>query len=110
MSQAKSVLVIALLATMAAGSANAAIFSDEAKLGANVGAMKYCEENFANGQESKYKLLRLKTLKEYGELDSDQKIKALVMRKAAEDKGEYLGDKLDTDRCDSIRKLLFLKY
>ncbi len=90
---------------------SAELFSDAAKPGANIGAMQYCEDNLADGDDKKkYKLLKLKTLKKYDELETDEKPKALIYRKKAEDDGEYLGKKLDKDQCDSIRKMLQLKY
>ncbi len=93
------------------GVASADVFSEAAKLGANAGAMAYCGDHFADGSDkSKYNLLRLKSLKEYDNLPSDDKLKALVLKKKAEEDGDYLGDKLDKNRCDSIRKLLILKY
>ena len=84
--------------------------SDAAKIGANAGAMSYCRDKFADGDtRAKYDLLKLKTYGVFDELDSDDKAKALVMKKAAED-GDYLGDPLTRDRCDSLRKMLYLKY
>ena len=71
--------------------------------------MTYCKDNIASkADKGKYNLLAIKTLKEYDDLDSDDELKALVFRKSAED-GDYLGDPLTEDRCDSIRKLLFLQ-
>jgi hypothetical protein len=90
--------------------ASADIISDVAKIGANAGAMDYCENRIAKGSDkSKYKLLSISTYKEFDDLDSSDKLKALVYKKAAED-GDYLGDPLDEDRCDSLRKMLFIKY
>lgn len=84
--------------------------SDAAKIGANSGAMTFCKENIAASEDrGKYGLLGLKTLGEYNELSSEDKLKALIFKKSAED-GEYLGDPLTEDRCNSIRKLLFLRY
>ena len=104
-------LFVTGLVALIASSAGAEVFSDAAKLGANVGAMQYCADCCADDDDKKkYKLLRLKTLKEYGDLNSDEKAKALILRKKAEDDGDYLGKKLDKDRCDSIRKMLQLKY
>lgn len=101
-------LMIVLIAGFAMSHATAEIFSDAAKIGANAGAMNYCKDNIASEDDKgKYNLLAIKTLKEYGDLESDDKLKALVFRKAAED-GDYLGDPLTEDRCDSLRKLLFL--
>ena len=93
-----------------APTASADVVSDAAKIGANAGAMKYCRDNIADdGDKSKYKLLALESAKEYDNLSSGDKVKALVYRRAAED-GDYLGDPLTKARCDSIRKLLFIKY
>ena len=104
-------LVVTGLVTMIASPVSAQLFSDAAKLGANVGAMKYCADCCADDDdEKKYKLLRLKTLKAFDDLPDDEKAKALIFRKKAEDDGDYLGKKLDKDRCDSIRKMLYLKY
>ena len=104
-------LVVTGLVTLIASLAGGEVFSDAAKLGTNVGAMQYCADCCADDDDKKkYKLLRFKTLKEYGDLKSDEKAKALILRKKAEDEGEYLGKKLDKDRCDSIRKMLQLKY
>jgi len=89
---------------------HADVISDAAKIGANAGAMDYCEKRIARGDDkSKYKLLSISTYKEFDDLDSSDKTKALVYKKAAED-GDYLGDPLDEGRCDSLRKMLFLKY
>jgi hypothetical protein len=103
--------LVAGLLTIIASPGGAEVFSDAAKLGANVGAMKYCTECCADeDDEKKYKLLRLKTLKAFDDLPEDDKAKALILRKKAEDDGDYLGKKLDKERCDSIRKMLYLKY
>jgi hypothetical protein len=101
--------VVAGMLVFTANSAGAEVFSEAAKLGANTGAMQYCADHFADAdQKNKYKMIRLKLIKEFDDLESGKKTKALVYRKAAEDKGEYLGDKLDKERCDSIRKLLYM--
>ncbi len=98
-------LVGALLFT-----ANAFAVSDASKVGANAGAMIYCYDNVADkDQRSKYKILKLKSYDEYKKLSDDDRGKALIMKKAAED-GDYLGDPLDKGRCDSLRKMLYLKY
>ena len=47
--------------------------------------------------------------KRYDDLDRGDKRRALVTRKAAEG-GDYLGDPLTKQRCDSVRRLLFLEY
>ena len=75
--------------------------SDAAKIGANAGAMSYCRGKFADGEtKAKFDLLKLKTLGEFDGLDGGKKAKTLV----------YLGDPLTRDRCDSLRKMLYLKY
>lgn len=91
--------------------ASADVFSDAAELGANAGAMAYCGDKFADDDDDgRYKLLELKLLKEFGDLPDDQKAKALVLKKAAEDDGDYLGKELSRDRCTTLRKMLYLKY
>lgn len=86
------------------------VISEAAKIGANAGAMGYCKKKIAKGDDkSKYKLLSISTYKEFDDLDSSDKAKALLYKKAAED-GDYLGDPLDEGRCDSLRKMLFIKY
>ena len=94
----------------AMGTATADVFSEAAKIGANAGAMKYCKDKVASGNNrGKYNLLAIEAAKRYDNLDRDDKRRALVTRKAAED-GDYLGDPLTKKRCDSLRKLLFLEY
>jgi len=107
----RGILSTALLgATLLSSSVQADIVSEAAKIGANAGAMDYCEKRVAKGDDkSKYKLLSISTYKEFERLDSSDRTKALIYKKAAED-GDYLGDPLDSDRCDSLRKMLFLKY
>jgi len=96
---------------MLAAGVSADVFSEAAELGANTGAMAYCGDEFADDDDDgRYKLLELKLLKEFGDLPDDQKAKALVLKKAAEDDGDYLGKRLDRDRCTSLRKMLYLKY
>ena len=103
-------VALGVAAAIGAGAASADVISEAAKIGANAGAMKYCRDNVAKRDDrSKYNLLAIKSAKEFDDLDSDDKVKALVYRRAAED-GEYLGDPLTEDRCDQVRKLLFLKY
>ena len=86
------------------------VLSEAAKIGANAGAMEYCEKRISNKDDkSKYKLLSVSTYKEFDKLGSSDKAKALVYKKAAEDR-DYLGDPLDEGRCDSLRKMLFIKY
>ncbi|MCE2570262.1 hypothetical protein [Motilimonas eburnea] len=99
-----------VLTTVIAGvSASCFAISDSAKLGANAGAMSYCSKHFPDGNETTYKLLKLKTTKEFGDLDEGTKLKAMVYKKAAED-GDYLGDPLNKSRCNKLRKMLHVKY
>ncbi|MGR5145180.1 hypothetical protein ACQKP8_01375 [Photobacterium alginatilyticum] len=87
--------------------AHAEIFSNAAKLGANAGAMQYCKKIDASNQ-GKYNLLGIKTLKEYEQLDTGDRTKALVYRKKAEQKGIYLSEPLNKERCRKIRRTLHL--
>lgn len=104
-------LILPLLTCAAlAGSLQAFALSDAAEVGANAGAMSYCKDKFADKDtKSKYKLLKLKTYEAYDDLDSGDRAKALILKDKAED-GEYLGKPLTEDRCDSLRKMLYLKY
>lgn len=100
----------AALFFLGADAATADVFSEAAKIGANADAMKYCRDKVASRDDrGNYNLLAIQSAKEYDDLDSDDRLKALVYRKAAEG-GDYLGDPLTEERCDSIRKLLFIKY
>jgi hypothetical protein len=104
-------LALVATTTLLSGAALADVFSEAAKLGANTGAMAYCGDNFADDDDKgRYKMIRLKLLGEFGDLPDDEKAKALILKKAAEDDGDYLGKKLDADRCTSLRKTLYLKY
>ena len=106
----KQILIASVALTPMFFTTGVMAISDATKVGANAGAMSYCREKFADGDtEAKYDLLKLKTLGEFDDLDGSDKTKALVMKKAAED-GEYLGDPLSRGRCDSLRKMLYLKY
>lgn len=108
----KAVFLMPLTALLSFGfhTASGDVISEAAKIGANAGAMRYCRDKVASkGDQSKYKLLVLKTAEEFDELDSGDKVKALAYRKAGED-GDYLGDRLTEARCDSLRKTLFIKY
>ncbi len=103
-------LVLVFVLMVPASLAAADVISDASSIGANAGAMSYCKDHVASDDDrSKYSLLSIKTMEAYNELSDEDKVKALVMKKAAED-GEYLGKPLDEDRCDSLRKTLFLKY
>lgn len=105
--KARNALLILLTSTIGF---NAYAITDASKIGANAGAMSYCYDHIASSKDkSKYRLLKLKTLEEYQDLDSGDRARSLVMKKAAED-GDYLGDPLDKSRCNSLRKMLFVKY
>jgi hypothetical protein len=104
----RNLVSLIVTAAIAASSVQAQV-SDAAKLGANAGAMEYCRDNFMTDDDNgRYALLVAATTKDFGAL-GDDKAKALVMKKAAED-GEYLGDQLDAGRCESVRKILLTQY
>ncbi|MDN2481202.1 hypothetical protein [Vibrio agarivorans] len=105
----KKLLLTAAIVIGSIGTAQADVFSDAVKTGANAGAAEYCLDRHAGDNKSKWRLLKVKTTKAYGNLNSKERTKALVARKAAED-GEYLGDKLNGKRCDSLRKMMYVKY
>ncbi|MCW8328912.1 hypothetical protein MD588_08830 [Photobacterium sp. SDRW27] len=102
-----SLLAAASIALFSALPAHAKIFSDAAKLGANAGAMQYCKK-IDSANEGKYNLLGIRTLKEYERLDTGDRAKALIYRNKAEQKGIYLSDPLNKERCRKIRRTLHL--
>ncbi|HAC64402.1 MAG TPA: hypothetical protein DCF68_12885 [Cyanothece sp. UBA12306] len=110
----KKSLIIALTASLVSmllsDLALADIFSEEAKLGANSGAMNYCRGNFMTEDDNgRYNILALKTLEDFNRLSSGDKVKALVYKKAAEN-GDYLGEPLTQERCENLRQLLYVQY
>ncbi|GAL15896.1 hypothetical protein JCM19233_6918 [Vibrio astriarenae] len=105
----KKLLLVTAIIIGSIGTAQADVFSEAVKTGANAGAAEYCLDRHAGDNKSKWRLLKVKTTKAYGDLNKEERTKALIARKAAED-GEYLGDKLDGKRCDSLRKMMYVKY
>jgi len=103
-----SVLGQALVSNVAL-SGDEGLVSDASELGYRAGAMSYCKDHHAGDDESKYNLLAISTLKDLDELSSEEKIKALLVKKSVESKGEYLGKKLDRDRCEKLRKSFGLR-
>ncbi|WP_248641458.1 hypothetical protein [Vibrio crassostreae] len=103
-------LIKTLALSMIVLTANAYAITDASKIGANSGAMNYCYDNFSDpSQNSKYKILKMKTYEKYRDLPSDERARALLMKRAAED-GDYLGDPLDKNRCNGLRKMLYIQY
>jgi hypothetical protein len=86
--------------------------SDATKLGANTGAMTYCANNFADNSSDKrkYRNLGLLSLKEFNQLTGREKAKALVVKRLAEDKGEYYGKRLTRKSCTNLRKTMSAVY
>ena len=105
----KKILVMSVVIGAAFLTGSVWAVSEAAKIGANAGAMSYCKDKFEASERGKYNLLGIRTLEVFSDLDGDDKAKAMVMKRAAED-GEYLGDPLTERRCDSLRKMLYLKY
>ncbi|WP_258102465.1 hypothetical protein [Vibrio campbellii] len=77
--KARNALLILLTSTIGF---NAYAITDASKIGANTGAMSYCYDHIASSKDkSKYRLLKLKTLEEYQDLDSGDRARALVIKK-----------------------------
>jgi hypothetical protein len=95
-------LVVAVVPNVAF-SGDEGLVSDASELGYRAGAMAYCKDH-AGEDANKYNLLAISTLKDLDKLPSEDKAKALLVKKSVERKGEYLGKKLDNDRCESLRK------
>jgi hypothetical protein len=94
-----------VVAPNAALSEDEGLIADASTLGYRAGAMSYCKDHHAGDDEAKYNLLAIRALKDLDKLSSEDKRKALVVKRSVEKKGEHLGKKLDRDRCESIRKL-----
>ncbi|WP_448213720.1 hypothetical protein [Colwellia sp. MEBiC06753] len=105
-------MFMAFAFTIVVPNAKADLLSDATKLGANTGAMAYCADKFGRDDDDrkKYNRLRLLSLKELDKLSGANKIKAIAVKKLAEDKGEYYGKKLDKSRCTSLRKTMSIVY
>jgi len=97
-------LTVALMPIASQAEEDEGLVSDATEVGYRAGAMSYCKDHHAGDDESKYSLLAISTYKDLDELPSDEKAKALLVMKSVEDKGEYLGKKLDRGRCESLRK------
>ena len=82
------------------------LVSEATKTGSLLGAMKYCREHHAadGKEERKYKRVSRKAMKKMDGMSGDEKTKALLAKKSAEDKGEYLGRELDQEQCEKVRK------
>ena len=77
--KARNALLILLTSTIGF---NAYAITDASKIGANAGAMSYCYDHIASSKnESKYRLLKLKTLREYQDLYRSDRTKVLVIKK-----------------------------
>lgn len=106
----KCIALATLVISTLSLSALADILSDSASLGANAGTMKYCSTHFATSDDQdNYNRLSILLLRELGDLESG-KIKAIAISKGVEDNGVYLGKPLTQERCESLRKVLALKY
>ncbi|QIR15646.1 hypothetical protein [Shewanella aestuarii] len=97
-------------ASMLSFSTSADILSDSASLGVNAGTMKYCSTHFATKEnKDNYNFLSVLLFRELNNLESG-KIKAIAISKGIEDTGTYLGKPLTAKRCESLRKVLALRY
>ena len=97
-------LAVVLIPIASQAEEDEGLVSDATELGYRAGAMSYCKDHHAGDDEAKYSLLAISTYKDLDELPSDEKGKALLVMKSVENKGEYLGKKLDRGRCESLRK------
>ena len=102
----RSIVTAAVLAAAvgAASFSQAKLVGDPARIGAFFGAMKYCEARF-DEREGRYRLARLRAAREVSEMDSDDKTRALIASRSAENNGRYLGNRLDRDECRALLSL-----
>ncbi|MDQ4429044.1 hypothetical protein PKO51_06620 [Yokenella regensburgei] len=92
------IFIFSVIVTMPA---QAGIFSEPHKLGAFSGAMKYCENKY-EAKEGRYRWARLRVAKEVSEMSGQNKTKALFASANAEQKGTYLGNKLNKRECEAL--------
>lgn len=78
--------------------------SDAVRLGSFAGAMRFCEERFG-GSERRYRMARLRVAGVISDMDSRDKYRALAARDRAYERGQFLGEKLDRQKCNSLLKL-----
>ncbi len=84
--------------------------SDAVKVGANAGAMSYCKDKVVSRNDrAKYNVQLVKALEEFDALDKKERRRAVVSKNAA-DKGDYLGNPLTKQRCESVRNTLIVRY
>jgi hypothetical protein len=104
-------ITLSLVIFMTMYSSVASADSNERKIGANAGAMKFCKDKVADKRNrAKYAVLQTRAVGEYDDLDSNERAKALVWRNKAEKKGDYLGSPLNARKCEEIRKILTIRY
>ena len=83
-------------------SANAQRYRYEAtRLGAFLGAMKYCEERYGES-ERRYRHARLRAAKEMDDMDRGERHRVIRARERAYERGQFMGNRLDRGECRGL--------
>lgn len=77
------------------------LVSDPTRLGAFMGAMRYCEDRY-DEREGRYRLTRLRVAKEINRMSSDERLRALAASRISEERGTFLGNRLDKRECRAL--------
>lgn len=77
------------------------LVSDPTRLGAFMGAMRYCEDRYEE-REGRYRLTRLRVAKEVNRMSSDERLRALAASRISEERGTFLGNRLDKRECRAL--------
>lgn len=82
--------------------ANAQRYRYEAtRLGAFLGAMKYCEERYGES-ERRYRHARLRAAREMDDMDRGERHRVIRARERAYERGQFMGNHLDRGECRGL--------
>jgi hypothetical protein len=100
-----SLLVAAVACLTALGRpAVAQLVSEPTRLGSFAGAMRHCEERHG-GSERRYRHARLRVAEALDGMDRSDRFRALAARDRAYERGQFLGEPLDSRSCRELLKL-----
>ena len=74
---------------------------EAARLGAFLGAMKYCEDRY-DEQERRYQRARIRAARELEDMSRGERAQAFRSRERAYERGQFFGDRLDRGGCRSL--------
>lgn len=74
---------------------------EAARLGAFLGAMKYCEDRYEE-RERRYHRARIRAARELEDMSRGERAQAMRSRERAYDRGQFLGERLDRAGCRGL--------